>query len=82
VELSQVGLTKPNSHAWPISGRASYSAQNVTTRPPVPYSARKDVESPKAWVVTLMPFESKKDVMLSWALNSAKLSSALGFYYA
>jgi hypothetical protein len=63
--------------AWPIPGKASYSALYTTTRPPVPTSQEKAVGTPKAWGVTSKLRERRRAIMLSCAWNSSYANSGL-----
>lgn len=65
--------------AWPISGRASYSAQSTNRGPSRPQRATNDVSNPYAARQTSNPFDSKKWASSAEAKRSSKAVSGLSW---
>lgn len=61
--------------AWPMPGRASYSAQNAMTRSPVPYVASTAVGRPPAPRVTSKPASSMRSAIRAAARCSSRAVS-------
>lgn len=68
-------------HAWPMPGRASYSALRMTSLPPEPDSAEKAVSRPKACGTTVWPSSVRSLTKASWALCSSYASSGFAWIY-